>query len=533
MKKILLLIFLLCCLLLSAALAEDLTGTWGFAGGGEIHGDGFTLRADGTGVWLEGVNYDIFPLHDFTVTENTFLWQTAQEGDGLYLLETYPDGKQYKWKIEPCEDGRIHIPEGDGGGFYFRVQDDALRAYLDLKKGEMAAFDLLLEDYLTGELWQRFPAGMFIDGAVVLNQDGMWQLVMTGYLQEEYVAFRFCISMCEIYVREDQYVSLWEGNADSQLWTYPETKDNYQMLAGVLESYLEWEYPGLEDAKKENRPLNALDRLKRLQAETGVFPKGKTYDVYQGPGEAYGRSGGGKGKVSTNGDIHVFGTWKDYLLIEYDISKNKHRIGWIALDQLSSYQAGDYEELQFAKDGWEYICGVLTQDVKLTDDPFFSQNAVAKLEKGTSVHVLAKMDQYLLIEGFEGRKLMMGFAPVANVDLEHGYAEDTVYHVDRVKTYVDADIYPAMEAVEEFIRAGRPGTAVEALYYVEADNADPTAWWQPEADETCRHMRLYADLNDIAMYDYEIAAYGIAKDYIFILCCEEGGNWQVINFGYE
>ena len=121
MKKLLLMIWALCCLFLNAALSEDLTGTWGFAGGAEVHGDGFVLHADGTGEWLEAMNYDLFPLREFLHTGDTFTWRVEGEGGRRYLIENYPDGREHRWEIESYEDGRIHIPEGDGGGFYWPV----------------------------------------------------------------------------------------------------------------------------------------------------------------------------------------------------------------------------------------------------------------------------------------------------------------------------------------------------------------------------------------------------------------------------
>ena len=36
----------------------------------------------------------------------------------------------------------------------------------------------------------------------------------------------------------------------------------------------------------------------------------------------------------------------------------------------------------------------------------------------------------------------------------------------------------------------------------------------------------------MALWDYEIAGYGVAKDYLFILYREPGGEWVVANWGY-
>lgn len=408
MKKLLLMIWALCCLFFNAALSEDLTGTWGFGGGAEVHGDGFILHADGTGEWLEAMNYDLFPLREFLHTGDTFTWRVEGEGDRQYLIENYPDGREHRWEIESYEDGRIHIPEGDGGGFYWPV----------------SAEETVIAD-------------------------------------------------------------------------------------------------------------NPFDVILTLQTKTGSFTKNKKYEVYQGPGEEYGRSGGGKGTVSTNGPVYCGGTWDDWLLIEYEINGDKHRYGWIRLDDLPQKQRDDYEPFAFSNEYGEFNYGVLIAGAALTDDPFYSKNAIAQVPAGTSVQVLAKADDYLLVNGFVGRDMHMGFVHESYVDMKFGYAENTILTIDEAKTYARADILAAAEAVKDAVRKWFPGTSVVEIKYIEAESADADDWWQPE-EENREGMQLFADLNGMSFYDFEIAAYGVAGDYGFILYRDkDGGVWEVCNWGYE
>lgn len=280
-----------------------------------------------------------------------------------------------------------------------------------------------------------------------------------------------------------------------------------------------------------NKPL---DVIWDLQAKKGKFTKNKTYNVWQGPGEEYGRSGGGKGKVSTNGYINCYGTWNDYLLIEYEISKNKHRFGWIALDSLPSSQADDYAALDFSKDNMGcYRCGILTADAVLTDDPFYSGNAVKQLLAGTSVFVLMQDKDFLLVEGFLGKERFMGFVPADAVDMRYGYAENAKITIDKAVTFTEDEIYAAAEAVKDIVYERFSGTSIVEIKYIEAESADADDWWQPEV-ENREGMQLFVDLNGMSFYDYEIAAYGVAKDYGFILYRDKnGGEWEVGNWGYE
>ena len=276
-----------------------------------------------------------------------------------------------------------------------------------------------------------------------------------------------------------------------------------------------------------------FDVILKLQAKTGRFTQNKKYEVYQGPGEDYGRSGGGKGTVSTNGPIRCFGTWRGWLLIEYEINADKHRYGWIRLDDLPQKQRDDYAPFAFSNGYGEFNYGVLIAGAALTDDPFYSRNVVAQAPAGTSVRVLAKTEDYLLVNGFVGRKMYMGFVHESYVDMKFGYAENAVCSIDEAKAYSHEDILAAAEAVKDAVRKWFSGTSVVEIKYIEAESADATDWWQPEAEHR-EGMQLFADLNGMSFYDYEIASYGVAKDYGFILYRDKnGGEWEVCNWGYE
>lgn len=292
----------------------------------------------------------------------------------------------------------------------------------------------------------------------------------------------------------------------------------------------EYYHIALDRARLEN---DRLDFITQLQAIKGIFPTNKRYNVYQGPGTEYGRSGGGKGVVSTNGPIYCYGTHNGYLLIEYEISQNKHRFGWVKLTDLSGARVDDAFVLDFSTDGPGYVCGVLTQDAAVTDDPLYSQSAVAHFPAGTSVFVLMREGDYLLVDAFIGKSRHMGFVSAKIVEMKYGYAENVKHTIDKAQTYSEEDIHAAMEAVEEAVRQWFSGTSVLEIKYIEAESADADDWWQPE-DENREGMQLFADLNGMGFYDYEIAAYGVAKDYGFnVYRDKDGGAWEVCNWGYE
>ncbi len=117
-----------------------------------------------------------------------------------------------------------------------------------------------------------------------------------------------------------------------------------------------------------------------LKAKEIKFTGGRNYPVYLGPGEHYMRSGNGKGSVSTNDWIQVFGRYEDFIMIQYDISAERYRIGWIKASALPS--GANVPDVNFFMLKERDYNDVIKRCV-LTDDPFNSQTPIATLEVGT------------------------------------------------------------------------------------------------------------------------------------------------------
>lgn len=260
-----------------------------------------------------------------------------------------------------------------------------------------------------------------------------------------------------------------------------------------------------------------------LTAVRGDFAPKQSFAVYESPrGEELRRAGNGKAKVSTNGEISVYGHWMGTLLVEYEISADRHRIGWIEAEVAGT------PDLAFSDGNDLYLCGVVTASVTLTDDPLYSQESIAVMSGGTSVHVLGQLDDWLLVEGFIGDDVRMGFIPASAVDMQSGHTADVRYSIDHAGAFTEADIRAAMDAVCACFRADWAGSALKVLRYVDADNTDPDRWW---AEEGVESILLYADLSSMELWDFEIAG-RLAKDYQFFLQRDQDGKWVVSNWGY-
>lgn len=146
----------------------------------------------------------------------------------------------------------------------------------------------------------------------------------------------------------------------------------------------------LEEAKKELTV--APDGLpegkilgsggQKLKAKEVKFSGGRNYPVYLGPGEQYARSANGKGTVSTNDWIQVFGKYNGYIMIQYDISADRFRIGWIDAKALpSGAKVPDIDLAMLENEDY----GEVIEKCIFTDDPFNSQTEIAELKVGTPV----------------------------------------------------------------------------------------------------------------------------------------------------
>ena len=138
-----------------------------------------------------------------------------------------------------------------------------------------------------------------------------------------------------------------------------------------------------------------------LSAQKVSFSGGKKYEVYQGPGEEYGRAGNGKASVSTNDWIQVFGRENGWIMIQYDISADHMRIGWIPESALPS--SAKVSDLQYTP-----VTVRTIEQVNVTDDPLASQASVTVLPAGSTVTWLASMGEWAYVE-CTGAQLLRGF----------------------------------------------------------------------------------------------------------------------------
>lgn len=141
-----------------------------------------------------------------------------------------------------------------------------------------------------------------------------------------------------------------------------------------------------------------------LSASLVSFTSRQTYPVYSAPNSRSIRGANDRARVSTNDWIQVFGTEGDWVMVQYDISEDHYRIGYI--DRNALPQDASVAELNLTA-----VPAVINYDVEVTDDPLASKTLLTRLTENTRVTALASMGDWTYIEGGEGSTLFRGFVP--------------------------------------------------------------------------------------------------------------------------
>lgn len=148
-----------------------------------------------------------------------------------------------------------------------------------------------------------------------------------------------------------------------------------------------------------------MDRQEFLVKQDVNLKSGK-YPVYMGPGKEYGRAASGKAAVSTGGWIQVFGEYDSWLLIQYAISAEQYRFGWIADSALADGQKINALPLIFGD------FTTADRDEVLTDDPLNSHNALVSIPEGTGIEYLTQLGEgYSYVRVKVDGKTWWGFVP--------------------------------------------------------------------------------------------------------------------------
>ena len=139
--------------------------------------------------------------------------------------------------------------------------------------------------------------------------------------------------------------------------------------------------------------------------------KGRTLPVYSAPDSSAFRAASGKAAVSLKDDVQVYGVENGWTLISYEVSPRTSRFGYIE---------GEYAEGKALE--WRCVALVAAADTFLTDDPFVSQYAQVRIDKGMHLTGLAKCGEYYVYCEFTlDGKVYRGFVPLKDLTTKYDH----------------------------------------------------------------------------------------------------------------
>lgn len=168
-------------------------------------------------------------------------------------------------------------------------------------------------------------------------------------------------------------------------------------------------------AKLTNPPVTPTDFYTPVNI---TLRAGEMYDVFAAPGRSSYRAANGKAEMSTNDWVQIFGEEDGWLLVQYDISRDQMRFGYIdasALPRNFSVQTLRWYDLP---------AQTIKYNVSVTDDPLVSGNIIHSLKAGDSVKLLSSFGNWYYIEtkDYYG-KALRGFIPQSAIDIVHDDAD--------------------------------------------------------------------------------------------------------------
>lgn len=241
------------------------------------------------------------------------------------------------------------------------------------------------------------------------------------------------------------------------------------------------------DRRNDPLPLPPNDEPDALpEPQTIRFAKGKTYDVYTGPGTRYPRAGydeKGNAVVSTNGWIQVFGREGDWLFIQYNIGDQRNRFGYITAKALP--KGAQVPDLAF-----DARAAVATGLSYLTDDPYRIVPEIRIVPDGTDLLWLATLDDewvYAEYPGEKGEKPVRGFIHRECIRLRSDFKDSAVLRqaggegrsslyeqpsqgAERLGTYYDGVPVRVLEKGDDFTKARIGGDEASIEGYFRTEN---------------------------------------------------------------
>ena len=220
------------------------------------------------------------------------------------------------------------------------------------------------------------------------------------------------------------------------------------------------------------------------------------------------------------------------MLISYGISGGHTCYGWISTSGLPASMFEYCPELIFpGDDGTDYVYATVRQNARVVDVLESDQDFIYPLQPGDSIHCLAEMNGWVLVETYAYEEPYWGFVRWDDLDTRHGYAF-TMKTIEPSSVWSEEEICAAMQAVADAYTGRASRHTLISLRYSDEDNSPEN--WPSDVPDGIEWMKLYGTARSISYYDFEIAGSdGTAEDLVFYVWREPGGEWVGGMGGYE
>lgn len=233
--------------------------------------------------------------------------------------------------------------------------------------------------------------------------DGVWRIKVVLNNKDDVISFVF-----------DDRIGYREGEDMEEYidWEHNKMKYAYGTYDNRFAAFNIYAFPKTYEAASEqlsNPPVTPTDFYSPLSLT--LRPREK-YDVFAAPGRASYRSANGKATMSTNDWVQIFGEEDGWVLVQYDISRDQMRFGYVDASVLP--RNAEVPQLIW----YDLPEQTLLNNTYVTDDPLASRSIICWLNAGDTVKVLSDFGSWYYVEVTPGTgKTLRGFIPKTAIQL--------------------------------------------------------------------------------------------------------------------
>ena len=233
--------------------------------------------------------------------------------------------------------------------------------------------------------------------------DGVWRIKVVLNGKDDIISFVF-----------DDRIGYREGEDMEEYidWEHNRMKYAYGTYDNRFAAFNIYAFPKTFEEASEaltNPPVTPTDFYTPISVT--LRPREK-YDVFAAPGRDSYRAANGKAVMSTNDWVQIFGEEDGWVLVQYDISRDQMRFGYVDASVLP--KDTEVQTLHW----YDLPDQSVKVNISVTDDPLVSRNIIAYLNADDTVKVLSEFGSWYYIEMTNAQgETLRGFVPQTSIDL--------------------------------------------------------------------------------------------------------------------